>query len=384
MTATEADASAPVSGRAIYYDGVSAARYEVTVELASTALRVHGPDGKLFAEWPFDALESLSAPDDVLRLGRAHNPVLARLEIRDPQLIAALDQRSALVDRSHRIERRLRGRVIFWSIVATASLVLVAIVGMPRIAAELAPVVPYGLERKVGTAIERQARTALGTGGPGAGFECGGSRADDPGGLAFAKLMRDIGEAAGLPLPLSAVIVRRSDANAITLPGGYIFVFKGLLDKAETPDELAGVIAHEVGHVAHRDAVRTVMEAAGLSFLFGMVLGDFVGGGAVIIAARTILQTSYSRSVEAAADAYSVGLMSTMGGDPKALAVILLRIAGTTHPGPKLLIDHPETAQRVAAIEAAIERLPKPGSRRELLTEAEWRALKSICSTAAP
>ena len=40
--------------------------------------------------------------------------------------------------------------------------------------------------------------------------------------------------------------MRRSDANAITLPGGYIFVFKGLLDKAETPDELAGVIAHEV------------------------------------------------------------------------------------------------------------------------------------------
>jgi hypothetical protein len=384
MTATEADASAPVSGRAIYYDGVSAARHEVAVELASTALRVHGPDGKLFAEWPFDALESLSAPDDVLRLGRAHNPALARLEIRDPQLIAALDQRSALVDRSHRIERRLRGRVIFWSIVATASLVLVAIVGMPRIAAQLTPVVPYGLERKVGTAIERQARTALSTGGPGAGFECGGSRADDPGGLAFAKLMGDIGEAAGLPLPLSAVIVRRSDANAITLPGGYIFVFKGLLDKAETPDELAGVIAHEVGHVAHRDAVRTVMEAAGLSFLFGMVLGDFVGGGAVIIAARTILQTRYSRSVEAAADAYSVGLMSKMGGDPKALAVILLRIAGTTHPGPKLLIDHPETAQRVAAIEAALERLPKPGPRRELLTEGEWRALKSICSTAAP
>jgi predicted Zn-dependent protease len=178
--------------------------------------------------------------------------------------------------------------------------------------------------------------------------------------------------------------VRRSDANAITLPGGYIFVFKGLLDRAETPDELAGVIAHEVGHVAHRDAVRTVMEAAGLSFLFGMVLGDFVGGGAVIIAAKTILQTSYSRSVETAADAYGVGLMSKMGGDPKALAVILLRIAGTTHPGPKLLIDHPETAERVAAIEAAIEKLPKPAPRRELLTEGEWRALKSICSTAAP
>jgi len=73
MTAMEADASAPVSGRASYYDGVSAARHQVTVELTPTGLRVHGTDGKLFAEWPFDALESLSAPDDVLRLGRAQS-----------------------------------------------------------------------------------------------------------------------------------------------------------------------------------------------------------------------------------------------------------------------------------------------------------------------
>jgi predicted Zn-dependent protease len=173
------------------------------------------------------------------------------------------------------------------------------------------------------------------------------------------------------------VIVRRDEANAITLPGGHIFVFKGLLDKAETPDELAGVIAHEVGHAAHRDALRSLVQAAGLSFLFGMVLGDFVGGGAVIIAAKTILQTSYSRQVEAAADAYGVTLMMKMGGDPRALAAILLRIAGTTHPGPKLLIDHPETRDRVAAIEA----MAKPGPRQALLTQSEWRALKSICGT---
>src|SRR4029079_12961839 len=142
------------------------------------------------------------------------------------------------------------------------------------------------------------------------------------------------------------------------LPGGQVYVFRGLIDKAGNADEVAGVIAHDIGHVVHRDGTKAMLQGAGLSFLFGMVLGDFVGGGAVIIAAKTILQTSYSRSVETAADAYGVGLMSKMGGDPKALAVILLRIAGTTHPGPKLLIDHPETAERVAAIEAAIEKLP--------------------------
>jgi hypothetical protein len=48
------------------------------------------------------------------------------------------------------------------------------------------------------------------------------------------------------------------------------------------------------------------------------------------------------------------------------------------------LIDHPETRDRIAAIEGAIEALAKPGPRRALLTESEWRALKSICGTAAP
>jgi Zn-dependent protease with chaperone function len=378
MRAPDAEPPAPVSGNAIYYDGVTAARHDVTVELASDALRIRDPHGAMLAEWPFDALESHSSPDHLLRLGRADNPVPARLEVRDPQLATAIDERSEPVDRSHRIERRLRGKVIVWSLAATASFLLVAIVGLPRLAGDLAPLIPYSLERKFGTTIERQARASLDAQHAGPAFECGDGEAQQPGRLAFTKLMAELESGAGLPMPLSAVVVRRPEANAITLPGGHIFVFKGLIDKAETPDELAGVIAHEVGHAAHRDALRSLVQAAGLSFLFGMVLGDFVGGGAVIIAAKTILQTSYSRQVESAADAYGVTLMMKIGGDPRALAAILLRIAGTSHPGPKLLIDHPETRDRVAAIEA----MAKPGPRRPLLTPSEWAALKSICGTA--
>ncbi len=143
--------------------------------------------------------------------------------------------------------------------------------------------------------------------------------------------------AARLPVALKVQIVRRPEANAIALPGGYIYVFQGLVDRAKEPDELAGVIAHEVGHVAHRDGTRSVLQAAGLSLLFGMLLGDFVGGGAVVLAARTILRTSYTRDVETAADAYAVTLMTSIGGDPRALGRFLLRIAGSTHPGPKIL-----------------------------------------------
>jgi predicted Zn-dependent protease len=337
---------------------------------------MHGTDGSVLAEWPYDQLETLSSPDDVLRLGKAGNAVLARLEIKDRQLAEAIDERSSPVDRTGRIERRLRTKVIFWSLAATASLLLVAFIGVPLIATKLTPLIPYALERKLGAAVEAQIRASLDINRAGAAFECGIAEKEQTSRAAFDKLMRQIEAAAALPLPLKAMVVRRPQSNAITLPGGHIYVFEGLVDEARTPDEFAGVIAHEVGHVAHRDGTRTVIEGAGLSLLFGMLLGDFVGGGAVIFAAKTILQTSYSREVEAAADGYGVTLMTKIGGDPRALGTILTRIAGTTHSGPKVLADHPETRDRVVAIEA----MAGSGPRRPLLDQAEWAALKAICS----
>jgi predicted Zn-dependent protease len=92
---------------------------------------------------------------------------------------------------------------------------------------------------------------------------------------------------------LRTQVVRRDETNAMALPGGQIYVFRGLIAKADNPDEVAGVIAHEIGHVAHRDGTKAVLQGAGLSFLFGMLLGDFVGGGAVVFAVKTVLQSSY-------------------------------------------------------------------------------------------
>jgi Zn-dependent protease with chaperone function len=375
MNAPHIDSS-NVRGRGIFFDGVTTASHDVVVELAPRTLRVHDVDGSVLAQWPYDELETLSSPDDVMRLGRAHDAVLARLEIKDPQLAAAIDERSLPVDRTGRIERRLRTKVIFWSVTATASLILVAVVGMPLIATKLTPLIPYAIERRLGAAIDAQTRMSLEEDyRSDVPFDCGNAEKDQAGRVVFEKLIRQMELAAELPFPLKATVVRKPEANAIALPGGHIYVYQDLVRESQTPDELAGVIAHEIGHVAHRDGTRKIVQAAGLSLLFGMLLGDFIGGGAVVVAAQTLLRTSYSREVEAAADGYSVMLMTKIGGDPRALATILSRIAGGTHPGQKSLADHPETRDRVAAIEAMARSTP----RRPLLNQTEWAALKAIC-----
>ncbi|MFL6795966.1 MAG: M48 family metallopeptidase [Xanthobacteraceae bacterium] len=368
------------SGPALFFDGKSTTRHEVTVELAPKTLRVQEPDGAILAEWGYDELDTLTAPDDVLRLGKHGNPILERLEVRDMDLARAIDDLSEPVDRSGRSQRRLHRRIVMWTMLATASLLVVAILGLPLLATRLAVLVPYRLERKLGESINAQVRTSLDTERLGAAFECGRDEEHRAGRQAFDKIMTALERGAALPYRFDAAIVRKPEANAVALPGGHVYVYQALIEQAQTPDELAGVIAHELGHVAHRDGVRSIVQGAGLSFMFGMLLGDFVGGGAVVYAATTILKTSYSRQVEAAADRYGVELMGNIGGDGRALGRILLRIAGTTHPGPKLLLDHPETRERVAAIEALAAE--QGTSLRPLLDAAEWTALKGVCKKA--
>lgn len=364
------------SGPAIYFDGTGSARHDVLVQAAAWDLRIIGADRRVLDEWTYADLRRLSAPDGVLRLGRRGETLLARLEIRDEGLIAAIEDRAVTLDRGGAAERRLRRKVVTFSLAAIASLFVTAVFGVPALTSRLMPYIPLSVEQKLGNAVDKQVAASLDTHHLGAAFACGGGAGETQGRAALDKLVGELAATAALPFPLHVDVVRRPEPNAFALPGGHIYVYEGLIDKAQTPDELAGVLAHEMGHVAHRDGTRTVLQTAGLSFLFGMMLGDFVGGGAVVIAARTVLKSAYSRRVEAAADAYSVDLIHNVGGDPHALGAILARIVSDKDEGMKILLDHPETKDRITAINAVVV----AGATTPLLDAADWTALKQICA----
>jgi len=366
------------TGTGIFYDGITSDRRKVAVEISGEAIEVRSPDGAVLQRWHFADISLLATPSGVLRIGLANAAAAARLEIHDQALAAALLAHTKSADRTGLTDRRTRAKVVAFSFAAIATLVGGAIWGVPLLADRIAPHLPVALELRLGAAVDTQVRQMLDTSRDGKPFECGAG--DSPRAVAaraaFAKLVSALEEAAELPLPLRARVVRRPDVNAITLPGGLVYVFDGLLTKAKSVDEVAGVLGHEIGHVAHRDGTKSVLEAAGLSLLFGMLLGDFTGGGAVVIAARTALQTAYSRTAEAAADEFGARLMSKVGGDPQALGAILLRISGNTAVAPHFLLDHPEAQERADAI----AKISRPSPTRALLTPAEWEALKSICA----
>lgn len=365
------------TGAARYFDGRTSARQNVTLELAPDALVIFDSEGKVIDQWSYIRLKHLSAPDHIFRVGLRKNPVLARLEITDMELAHEIDLLAPDIDRTGASARKDRRRAIGWACFAAVTMVLSAIYGVPLLADRLAPVVPRGFEQRIGVAANAQIRTMLDKGPAGRPFECGDAAIEQAGQAAFRKLARQLEGAANLRVPLTIAVVRRAEANAFALPGGYVYVFEGLIDKAETADELAAVIAHELGHVANRDGMRAVLQGAGLSFLFGMMLGDFVGGGAVVLAARTILESSYSRSVEHAADRYGVAVMLRLGADARALGRFLQRISGDAGSNFSILLDHPTAKERAAAIDA----IAPPQSRgATLLDGAEWAALKRICA----
>ena len=363
-------------GIGFYFDGVTSTRHEVTVDLGLETLYLVNARGDELAQWRYADVEHLQAPKHILRLGLRDRPALARLEVHHPEFAAAIDERAVTVDRSGATDRRARMRVIALSLAATLALVGVAVFVVPELAARLTPLVPAGVEQKLGDAVNAEVRSMLDSRRLGDRLVCGSQPAERAGQAALESMVAKLSRAAPLAAPVKLSVVRRAEANAIALPGGYIYVFQGLLAKAENPDELAGVIAHEIGHVVQRDGTRSMLQGAGLSLLFGMLLGDFVGGGAVVIAAKTIIQSSYSREVEASADAFGARLVAQAGGDAAALGAILTRIEGERKPGTRIWLAHPQVQDRVRAINAIAP--PKAGP--PMLDAEQWAALKQICS----
>jgi predicted Zn-dependent protease len=161
-------------------------------------------------------------------------------------------------------------------------------------------------------------------------------------------------------------VVDRAEPNAFALPGGHVYVTRGLLALLEGEDELAGVLGHEIGHVAARHAVQRVSRAAPIGILTGVVavaggvvspsLGRMVGGAGSTL--NEALLAPYSRDQEREADRIGQDTAARAGWDPAGLARALAtmgRVERLQRKQPErtsFLDSHPGTAERVADVQA--------------------------------
>ncbi|MEM6733579.1 MAG: M48 family metalloprotease, partial [Myxococcota bacterium] len=185
------------------------------------------------------------------------------------------------------------------------------------------------------------------------------------------RLVRRVGAtlgtiAPGPPTHYRFYILDTDQKNAFALPGGYVFISRGLLAILEREDELAAVLAHEIGHVAARHASRraTVNQgyeflqgiAAAFSSLFNVDIRDSERFFASVLA-------SHSRGQEREADRIGVVLAVSSGYEGTALADVLIRLEQERVRGDEILNTHPSTPERRALIDTLASNLvPGPGS----------------------
>ncbi|HNV23678.1 MAG TPA: M48 family metallopeptidase [Candidatus Omnitrophota bacterium] len=146
--------------------------------------------------------------------------------------------------------------------------------------------------------------------------------------------------------------------NAVSLPGGYVYIFKGLLDKIKNDDQLAGVIAHEIGHITARHGMKRLQASYGALLLqLASIQTDSNVAQGVNLAIAALF-TQYSQNDEFQADALSVKYLKKAGFDPEGVRSVLEMLRQEEEKSPTRPMSywrtHPFLAQRIANVRKEI------------------------------
>lgn len=191
--------------------------------------------------------------------------------------------------------------------------------------------------------------------------------------------------------PVEISVLKSKMVNAFALPGRHIVVTSAMIEEAETPDELAGVLAHEMGHVTERHSTKRVLRAYGFGLIFQLIAGQGELFNSMGGLGNALVQSKFSRADEALADRLAVERLNRAGMDAAALADLFERIQeqernkmgeAMNSPMWEYLSDHPSFDERIAEIRS----LTKAGEQKEsgavqpALSAEDWAALKNICA----
>jgi predicted Zn-dependent protease len=189
-------------------------------------------------------------------------------------------------------------------------------------------------------------------------------------------------EAGGTPYKYAFhLLADPTTVNAFALPGGPVFITRGLLSRLENEAQLAGVLGHEVGHVVGRHTAVQLAKshlAQGLIGAAGVAGSDDQGNGQraaqLAALAAQIMQLKYGRGDETQADTLGVRFMSEAGYDPRALLDVMRILSEASGPGrgPEFLSTHPDPGNRREVIAGAIQRRFPNGVPTELTLGARF------------
>ena len=195
-------------------------------------------------------------------------------------------------------------------------------------------------------------------------------------------------------IPYTFYVVNSDVVNAFSIPGGYVYVNRGIIERADNVSQLAGVLAHEIGHVVERHGIQQMQRAqnanTALSVLYGVLLrrnpgtveqaGIQVGGSAVF--------AGYSRTAEREADRDAVTFMMRSGYNPNGLPQFFNKLLAEQQRNPSRVeqwfATHPLTAERIQNTQAIINATPNANSSRLVTDNREFQNFRARVRSLTP
>jgi predicted Zn-dependent protease len=351
------------SFEAFYYDGLVALRRPARVELGAAELNIDMV-GRATLIWPYAGLR-FDADGSYGEPVRIEHGSAEALVIESHDFVEALRQHG-VARRAIPLDLRRWPAVLICCIAIAAIASTLYAWGVRLASEEAARFMPASMEKRLGNAVVRIMAPER-------------ARCPDSAGQ-LQRVVDRLQAATGSKQQFQVIYVNQGIVNAFAAPGGYIVVFRGLLDQAESAEEFAGVLAHEMQHVLLKHSTRALAREFSGRALFSLMAIDSGGTPTAIQASVRLANLSYQRSDEEAADLQGAALLARAHMNSGGLATILRRLASSSPSSGSALAylsNHPATEDRIDALEAETRKYNQGAS---LMSPDEWSSARDVCS----
>lgn len=350
-----------------YNDGLRASSSEVQLRLSSHDLVWESADRELRGVWAYGDILLLEKPQygRPFVLGHRHSGE-ARLSIQDDHFHDEIIKKLPRANKP-RVSIAINRRTLAAWTVAALAVTALSVWALPKLVEPLAAHMPESWEHALGN----YAMNLL----------VGDERfcEADAGTQALQKMTKRLADASMPGEKLEVLVVDHKMVNAFAVPGHRVVIMSSLIREAESADEVAGVLAHEMGHVKKRHPIKGVVSALGLQLVMQIIFGSGDTARATGLM-HELMQQKFARGLESEADAVAADTLHDAHIDHRGIIAFFERMHkkegdGT---GTKFLTyfsSHPATEDRITALKAK----PRSETKPPLLTAKEWQAMKSIC-----
>lgn len=359
--------------QAVYYDGKSPVRHNVVVTITRDGLKIVKADNT-FLWWSLDEINQTNDvySEDEVKLERGkETPEI--LLIDDISFIQTLKDISPSVKRNFKpVVSNTRWLRYALSILIGSILTIIILYKwlLPAFADFAANFVPVSWEEKLGKNYKEYFVTEYEV--------CEEKELTERIDQIKQKLVKTINKT---DYKYNITILDSGFVNAFALPGGEVVIFKGLIEKSKRPEELAGVMAHEMQHIEQKHSTKILIKNTAFDLFLSTITGSSDGVGTAINVAKTVGLLAYRRSEEASADTEGLKMLIDARIDPNGLTDFFHTMKKEYGNMPdifKYISTHPDTEDRIDKLDTMIKGYSfKP---EKLLPEVDWDKTRMLCS----